>query len=79
MGEDEIETNPRDNDTLTVWRDRSGEYRWTRKAANGRSIAVSGEGYTNWQDAFEICKSLWPDTPILVDIASQYFKDEGPK
>lgn len=58
----------RNNDKLTVFRDKSGEYRWKRVAANGKSIAISGESFKNWQDAFDICQSLFPKFPILVDI-----------
>lgn len=67
----------RDHDTLTVWKDRSGEYRWSRKARNGKRIATSGEGYINWQDCFDICQSLFPGTAIVVDISGTQFVDEG--
>lgn len=33
------------NDTLTVYRDQRGEWRWRRKASNGRILADSAEGY----------------------------------
>ncbi len=59
----------RANDTLTVWRDQAGEYRWTRKSANGRKLATSGEGYRDWKDCFDMAKSLWPDKAILVNIS----------
>ena len=32
--------------TFEVYQDKSGEYRWRLKAANGQNIATSGEGYT---------------------------------
>lgn len=59
----------RSHDTLSVLKDRPGEYRWQRKAANGKIIAIGGEGFKNWQDAFDICQSLFPGKAILVDIA----------
>ena len=33
-----------------VYRDRSSQWRWRLKAANGRIIADSGEGYINKSD-----------------------------
>ena len=33
-----------------VYRDRVGDWRWHLKAANGRIIADSGEGYANRAD-----------------------------
>lgn len=32
-------------DKVTVWKDAAGEWRWTRRARNGKVVAVSGEGY----------------------------------
>lgn len=36
---------------LQVYRDMTGEFRWRLKAANGRTIADSGESYTRRRDA----------------------------
>lgn len=33
-----------------LYRDKGKEYRWRLKAANGRIMADSGEGYTNKAD-----------------------------
>ena len=33
-----------------VYRDKTGEWRWTLIAANNRKIADSGEGYDNKSD-----------------------------
>jgi uncharacterized protein YegP (UPF0339 family) len=33
-----------------VYKDRSGEWRWRLVAANGNTLADSGEGYRNKQD-----------------------------
>lgn len=38
---------------LNLYKDTSGEWRWNVKAANGRIVANSGEGYHNRQDAIE--------------------------
>lgn len=46
-----------------IFRDKSGEYRWRLRAANGQVIATSGEGYAAKADAawgIEICKQLMP-------------------
>jgi len=36
--------------TFYVYRDNRGEWRWTLKAGNNRTIADSGEGYQNERD-----------------------------
>lgn len=36
--------------TYYYFKDDTGEWRWHLKAANGRIIADSGEGYQNEQD-----------------------------
>jgi uncharacterized protein YegP (UPF0339 family) len=33
-----------------VYKDRSGGWRWRLVAANGRTVADSGQGYANKQD-----------------------------
>ena len=46
-----------------IFQDKSGEYRWRLRAANGQVIATSGEGYTAKADAcwgIEVCKQLMP-------------------
>jgi uncharacterized protein YegP (UPF0339 family) len=44
---------PRDghNDQWTFYRDRSGDWRWRRKARNGRIVGASTEGYRKAADA----------------------------
>lgn len=44
---------PRSTTVIEMFLDASGEWRWRRKAPNGRVIAVAGEGYHNRQDAFD--------------------------
>jgi len=39
--------HPYEGHTVEVYRDQSGEFRWHRKAANGRIVSDSGEGYIN--------------------------------
>ena len=43
-----------------IYRDNRNEWRWRLKAANGRKIASSGEGYVNRSDcrhAVDLVKS----------------------
>lgn len=49
----EADSVGRGNAYFTVYKDRSGEWRWRLVAANGRIIADSGEGYTERNDATE--------------------------
>jgi uncharacterized protein YegP (UPF0339 family) len=39
--------------TFYTYRDTVGHWRWQLKAANGRIIADSGEGYVNYQDCID--------------------------
>lgn len=39
--------------SFIIYWDRRGEYRWRLKAANGRIVADSGEGYSSKQNAKE--------------------------
>lgn len=39
--------------TYIYYQDASGEWRWKLKAANGRILADSGEGYKNVNDCLE--------------------------
>lgn len=41
-----------------VFRDSAGEYRWRLVAANGKTIADSGEGYTRERDVRRAVKAL---------------------
>ena len=43
-------TAPRKH-TLELYCDRSGRYRWRRKAGNGEIISDSGESYSRRRDA----------------------------
>ena len=53
--------------SVLVYRDEAGEYRWTAKAANGRKVADSGEGYVNRAWAKRMAKALYPDARISVE------------
>jgi uncharacterized protein YegP (UPF0339 family) len=53
---------------ITVY--RSGllkrEWRWRLRAANGRIIATSGEGYRNKQDCLDIVEKIQAEIPRAV-------------
>jgi len=40
-------------DVIEFYKDASGEWRWRRKAANGRTVADGSEGYVNKTDCME--------------------------
>lgn len=40
--------------SFTIYLDNTGHYRWRCQAANHRTIADSGEGYSNYAD----CKAM---------------------
>jgi uncharacterized protein YegP (UPF0339 family) len=51
-----------------VFRDVKQEYRWRLVAANGRAVAVSGEGYTRRDDclrALKTVRELVPTAPVV--------------
>lgn len=53
---------------FTLYRDKSGEYRWRFVATNGQIIATASEGYARKADCMhgiELIKSLSPDAPVV--------------
>ena len=52
--------------SVLVYQDEAGEYRWTAKAANGKKVADSGEGYVNRSHAKKMAKALYPEARISV-------------
>jgi uncharacterized protein len=44
--------------------DRNGEWRWRFVAANGRTIADSGEGYNDLDDCDHAIKVLKREAPL---------------
>lgn len=64
--------------TLTVYRDRAGEWRWRIKAANGRIVADSGEGYTSRANACRAARRFVyvmrsGCSPMLEDLRLKYW------
>lgn len=41
-------------DTVKVFKDSTGEFRWNRRSENGEVISDSGEGYTNEKDCMDM-------------------------
>ena len=39
------------NDVTEFYKDKAGEWRWRRRAGNGRIVGASTEGYENKRDA----------------------------
>jgi uncharacterized protein YegP (UPF0339 family) len=56
---------PRDDDVVRVYKDRAGEWRWRRRAANGEVISTSSEGYSSYAD----CKHMAEELNLGVRIA----------
>ena len=50
------------SDTVTIYQDAAGEWRWRRQAGNGEIISTSGEGYENKTYAEKIAQELNPST-----------------
>lgn len=53
-------------DTVTVYRDKTGDWRWRRVAANGRVVATSGEGYRNRTHAEKMARKINLFTKVKV-------------
>lgn len=49
---------------VIVYKDASGEWRWSAHSKNGRKVASSGEGYKNRMYAFRMAKFLFPTADI---------------
>lgn len=45
-----------------MYKDANGHFRWYLKAANGRKIANSGEGYYNRQDCIDAVRLVMSTT-----------------
>ena len=54
--------------TLELYRDNAGQWRWNRKASNGRVISDSGEAYVDRRDAIHgmhIANPDWRDCRLI--------------
>lgn len=58
---------------IQVYQDRAGEWRWRMLAANGRTVADSGEGYSRERDARRAIKAwrkaAWTAPVVVVEMA----------
>ena len=52
---------------VTVYRDRSGNYRWRLTAENGEPLADSGEGYRLKGYTQRKARELFPDAELVVE------------
>lgn len=53
-----------------IYKDRTGEWRWSFRATNGKTIAVSSEGYNNLRDcehSVTLIKTEAPSAPVVGD------------
>lgn len=56
--------------TLHLFRDKAGQWRWNRKASNGRIISDSSESYVERRDAIHgmhIANTDWRDCRLIDD------------
>lgn len=58
------------NNTVHVYRDDVGEFRWRLKAGNGEEIGKSEEGYSDRSYARQVAVERNPDA-VLVDDSPQ--------
>jgi len=49
-----------ERDKVTVYQDQAGEWRWRRTAGNGETIADSGEGYVDRENAMSMARRVNP-------------------
>jgi uncharacterized protein YegP (UPF0339 family) len=54
-------------DKVFIFKDVAGEYRWTRKSANGRIVADSSEGYNNKEDCVDMALRINKGAEFFVD------------
>lgn len=52
-------------DTITVYKDKAGEWRWTREASNGNIVGSSSEGYKNKQDCKDNAERQFVECKIV--------------
>jgi uncharacterized protein YegP (UPF0339 family) len=43
---------------LIFYKDKAGEWRWRREAANGEPVSNGGEGYKNLADCREVALAI---------------------
>lgn len=58
------------HDKIVFFRDVAGEWRWRYRSSNGRTLADSGEGYSNFADAKTACAVVCNRLLMESDMAS---------
>lgn len=51
--------------SVEIYRDDLGEWRWRKRAANGKVIADSGEGYRNFDDCHRMASAEAGDEEVI--------------
>jgi uncharacterized protein YegP (UPF0339 family) len=51
-------------DTLTIYKDKKGEWRWRRVAVNGNNVGASSEGYVKKSDCIDNAKRQFVECSI---------------
>lgn len=52
----EVSEMPQNNDIWEFYKDNEGQWRWRRKASNGRIVGASSQGYANKSDCIANAK-----------------------
>ncbi len=58
-------------DTVTVFMDKDGDWRWRRQAANNEIISTSGEGFTRHADAWRAADRANDDDVTIVSASTE--------
>lgn len=53
-------------EVVAVFKDKTGDWRWQRRARNGQVIATSGGGYTEKRECVEMAARLNPNARLHV-------------
>lgn len=59
------------SETIEIYIDRAGEFRWKVQAANGKIVGDSAEGYQHLTDCEDEAKKLFPDIPVKHNFAEE--------
>ena len=62
-----------EDDKFEVYQDKAGEYRWRRKASNGRIVGAASEGYKKKSD----CEANMTRGPVASDKWEIYTDKKG--
>lgn len=54
-------------ETVRVYSDEAGEWRWTAKAENGKTVADSGEGYKHRSHAERMAREMFPAAKVVLE------------